>query len=99
MLHVVPALDDTVFHWIGDLEHGARDGGFVAAHDVFEFDAFEGLFFGAEDGAADNGGILVVGEILYMFFSMANCVNVWYGMPYSASISSFEEAGPSIEDY
>jgi hypothetical protein len=29
---------------------------------------------------------------------MGDCVDVWYGMSYSASISSFEEAGASIED-
>jgi len=38
MLHVVPALDDTVLHGIGDLEHGSGSSGLVTAHDVLELD-------------------------------------------------------------
>jgi hypothetical protein len=58
---------DIVFlaYGIGDLQHGSGSGSLVAAHDVLELDIQTSLLFGTEDGAADDGGVLLFGEVLY----------------------------------
>lgn len=64
MLHIVPFLDDAILHGIADLQHGARGRRFVAAHDIFDYGGGIALFFAAEDGATNYGGVLEFGEVL-----------------------------------
>jgi hypothetical protein len=64
MLHIVPFLYDSILHGVGDLQHGSCGCCFVAAHDVFDDEAIVALFFGSQDGSADDGGILKFREVL-----------------------------------
>ena len=55
VLHIFPVSGDVVFHGLDDLEVVAVFGGFVADHDIFD-DSGADTLFGAQDGAADDGG-------------------------------------------
>ena len=59
------------------------------------------MFFGAEDGSADYGGVLVVGEVLLDIFLLKWLFRSLLGgiATHCASISGLEEAGSSIEDF
>jgi hypothetical protein len=64
MLHIIPLLDDTVLHGVADLKHGASGGGLVTAHDVLDDNVAVGLLLRSQDRSADDGRVLVLGEIL-----------------------------------
>jgi hypothetical protein len=65
MFHVVPLLDNTILHGIGDLEHGTGGGGLVTTHNVLNDDVIVGAsLFGSQDRSADDRWELMFGEIL-----------------------------------
>jgi len=64
MLHVVPLLDDTVLHGVADLEHSSSGGGLVTAHDILDDNIAIGLLLGTQDRSADDGRVLMLGEVL-----------------------------------
>lgn len=64
VLHVVPLLDDAVLHGVADLQHGARLGRLVAAHDVLDLEVRAALFLGTQDRPADDGRELEFGKVL-----------------------------------
>lgn len=82
MLHVVPLLDDAVFHRVADLQHGAGGSSLVAAHDVLDDHVAvpaAALLLGPQDRSADDGGVLELREVL-------------------GRVADLEEAGAAIED-
>ncbi len=64
VLHVIPFLNDAVFHWVANLEHGPGRRGLVTAHDVFDHQVIVALLLRAQDGSTDDGGILKFRKVL-----------------------------------
>jgi len=87
MLHVVPLLDNTILHGIGDLEHGAGGGGLITAHNVLDDDVIVGAsLFSSQDRSADDGWELVFGEILRSVSNLEETsasVKDWSGLAYA----------------
>jgi hypothetical protein len=90
-----------VAYRVGDLQHRSRSSGLVTAHNVLEHDIARRLLFCSEDGSADYGGVLVVGEVLCN--RLSNCrgrsASVCIVLAYRAGEASLEETGTSVEDY
>ena len=63
LLLVLPHIQMVAYR-VGDLQHRSRGGGLVTTHDILEHDIARRLLFCSEDGSADYGGVLVVGEVL-----------------------------------
>jgi len=99
MLHIVPFLDDAVLHGITDLQHGARGCRFVAAHDIFDYRGGIALFFAAEDGATNYGGVLEFGEVLPCRISIIVVIVVEGRGAYLGRVANLEEAGSAIENW
>jgi hypothetical protein len=53
-----------VAYRVSDLQHRSRGRSLVAAHDILEHNIARRLLFCSQDGSADYGGVLVVGEVL-----------------------------------
>jgi hypothetical protein len=53
-----------VAYRVSDLQHRSRSRSLVAAHDILEHNIAGRLLFCSQDGSADYGGVLVVGEVL-----------------------------------
>jgi hypothetical protein len=64
MLHVIPLLDDSVLHWVADLEHCASRRRLIAAHDVLDDQVTVRLLLGSQDRPSYDGRELVLGEVL-----------------------------------
>ena len=99
MLHIIPFLDDTVLHGVGDLKHRPSCCCLVTAHNVFDDKAIIALFFGSQDGSANDRGVLELGEVL----TEGNRVRelserVGIQGAYLCCVANFEETSSSVKD-